>query len=48
LSLGSILRDGRYGRSGVPRYLLYGGSGEPIILLQILTAASVLEAVNKI
>ena len=37
----------QFGRSGVPLYLLYGGKGEPVILPQILTAASVLEALGK-
>ena len=38
----------QFGRSGVPLYLLYGGKGEPVILPQILTAASVLEALGKV
>jgi thiol:disulfide interchange protein DsbD len=38
----------QFGRSGVPLYLLYGGKGEPVILPQILTAASVLDAVDKV
>jgi len=38
----------QFGRSGVPLYLLYGGKGEPIILPQILTAASVLDALGKV
>jgi thiol:disulfide interchange protein len=37
---------GRFGRSGVPLYLLYGPEGEPEILPQILTPDSVIEAVN--
>jgi hypothetical protein len=37
-----------FGRSGVPLYLLYGGKGEPVILPQILTAASVLDALGKV
>jgi thiol:disulfide interchange protein DsbD len=36
----------RHGRSGVPLYLLYGPQGEPEILPQILTPATVIEAVN--
>jgi thiol:disulfide interchange protein len=38
----------QFGRSGVPLYLLYGGKGEPVILPQILTAASVLDALSKV
>ncbi len=38
----------QFGRSGVPLYLLYSGrGGEPIMLPQILTAASVLDAIGK-
>jgi thiol:disulfide interchange protein len=38
----------QFGRSGVPLYLLYAGRGaEPIMLPQILTAASVLDAIGK-
>jgi thiol:disulfide interchange protein len=36
----------RHGRSGVPLYLLYPPQGEPEILPQILTPATVIEAVN--
>ena len=38
----------QFGRSGVPLYLLYGGKGEPVILPQILTAGSVLDALGKV
>jgi thiol:disulfide interchange protein len=38
----------QFGRSGVPLYLLYGGKGEPVILPQILTASSVLDALGKV
>jgi thiol:disulfide interchange protein/DsbC/DsbD-like thiol-disulfide interchange protein len=38
----------RYGRSGVPLYLLYPGSGEPVVLPQILTAATVLKEIERI
>ena len=38
----------RFGRSGVPLYLFYSGRGEPVILPQILTAASVLDALGKV
>ena len=38
----------RFGRSGVPLYLLYSGKGEPVILPQILTAASVIDALGKV
>jgi thiol:disulfide interchange protein/DsbC/DsbD-like thiol-disulfide interchange protein len=38
----------QFGRSGVPLYLLYRGKGEPVILPQILTAASVLDALGKV
>jgi thiol:disulfide interchange protein DsbD len=38
----------QFGRSGVPLYLLYTGrGGEPVMLPQILTAASVLDAIGK-
>jgi len=38
----------QFGRSGVPLYLLYlGRGGEPVMLPQILTAASVLDAIGK-
>ena len=36
----------RFGRSGVPLYLLYPPEGEPEVLPQILTPASVIEAVS--
>jgi thiol:disulfide interchange protein DsbD len=38
----------QFGRSGVPLYLLYSGKGEPVILPQILTAGSVLDALGKV
>jgi thiol:disulfide interchange protein DsbD len=38
----------QFGRSGVPLYLLYTGrGGDPVMLPQILTAASVLDAIGK-
>jgi thiol:disulfide interchange protein len=37
----------RFGRSGVPLYLLYTGNGEPKLLPQILTAATVIDALGK-
>jgi thiol:disulfide interchange protein/DsbC/DsbD-like thiol-disulfide interchange protein len=37
----------QFGRSGVPLYLLYTGKGEPVVLPQILTPASVLDALGK-
>lgn len=37
-----------FGRNGVPLYLLYTGSGEPLILPQTLTTATVLDAINTI
>jgi thiol:disulfide interchange protein len=37
-----------FGRSGVPLYLLYDGSGSPTVLPQILTEAEVIEAVGKL
>jgi thiol:disulfide interchange protein len=37
----------QFGRSGVPLYLLYTGNGKPVVLPQILTAASVLDALGK-
>jgi thiol:disulfide interchange protein DsbD len=36
-----------HGRSGVPLYLVYGPSGEPQVLPQILTEAVVVDALNK-
>ena len=36
----------QFGRSGVPLYLLYTGKGAPLMLPQILTAASVLDALG--
>jgi thiol:disulfide interchange protein len=36
----------RFGRSGVPLYLFYRGKSEPLVLPQILTAATVVDAVN--
>jgi thiol:disulfide interchange protein DsbD len=38
----------RHGRSGVPLYLLYAGSGEPAVLPQILTPGLVLEALQAV
>jgi len=38
----------KFGRSGVPLYLLYDRTGTPAVLPQILTEATVLEAVGKI
>jgi thiol:disulfide interchange protein DsbD len=38
----------QYGRSGVPLYLLYSGKGDPVILPQLLTAATVLDALGKV
>jgi thiol:disulfide interchange protein DsbD len=38
----------RFGRSGVPLYLLYDKAGKPTVLPQILTEASVLAAIDKI
>ena len=38
----------KFGRSGVPLYLLYDKAGTPTVLPQILTEASVLEAVGNI
>jgi thiol:disulfide interchange protein len=38
----------KFGRSGVPLYLLYNKAGRPTVLPQILTQASVLSALGKI
>jgi len=38
----------KHGRSGVPLYLLYAGEGEPAVLPQILTPATVLAEVARI
>jgi thiol:disulfide interchange protein DsbD len=38
----------RHGRSGVPLYLLYAGADEPVVLPQILTAATVLQEIDRI
>ena len=37
-----------FGRSGVPLYLLYDGSGRPTVLPQILTESEVLDAVGRL
>jgi thiol:disulfide interchange protein/DsbC/DsbD-like thiol-disulfide interchange protein len=37
----------RHGRSGVPLYLLYAGGDEPVVLPQILTAATVLQEIDR-
>ncbi|MBV9553598.1 MAG: thioredoxin family protein [Alphaproteobacteria bacterium] len=37
-----------FGRSGVPLYLLYDGSGTPTVLPQILTEAEVIGAVSRL
>lgn len=36
------------GRSGVPLYLLYSGSGDPVVLPQILTEGVVLDELGKV
>jgi thiol:disulfide interchange protein DsbD len=38
----------RFGRSGVPLYLLYDRSGTPTVLPQILTEAAMIAAVGRI
>jgi thiol:disulfide interchange protein DsbD len=38
----------KHGRSGVPLYLLYAGDGEPAVLPQILTPATVLGEIDRI
>jgi thiol:disulfide interchange protein DsbD len=38
----------KFGRSGVPLYVLYRGDNEPVLLPQILTQSLVLEALEKI
>lgn len=38
----------KYGRSGVPLYLLYAGTGEPQVLPQILTEGTVLTALDAV
>jgi thiol:disulfide interchange protein DsbD len=38
----------KFGRSGVPLYVLYDGSGTPIVLPQILTENTVLSAVGRL
>ncbi|KAB2913710.1 MAG: thiol:disulfide interchange protein [Hyphomicrobiaceae bacterium] len=38
----------RHGRSGVPLYLLYAGTGEPVVLPQILTSAIVLDEIARV
>jgi thiol:disulfide interchange protein len=37
----------QFGRSGVPLYLYYDGKDAPVVLPQILTAATVLDAIGK-
>ena len=38
----------KHGRSGVPLYLLYSGTGEPQVLPQILTEGTVLAALEAV
>ena len=38
----------KHGRSGVPLYVLYAGGGEPVVLPQILTSATVLGELDRI
>jgi thiol:disulfide interchange protein len=38
----------KFGRSGVPLYVLYGASEEPIILPQVLTPDAIISAVEKV
>jgi thiol:disulfide interchange protein DsbD len=38
----------RHGRSGVPLYVFYAASGEPVVLPQILTAGTVLQEIDRI
>ena len=38
----------KHGRSGVPLYLLYTGDGEPAVLPQILTPATVLAEIDRL
>ncbi|HSR81329.1 MAG TPA: protein-disulfide reductase DsbD domain-containing protein [Hyphomicrobiaceae bacterium] len=38
----------KFGRSGVPLYLLFSGDGAPAVLPQLLTSATVLAAVSRI
>src|SRR5262245_48303463 len=38
----------KFGRSGVPLYVLYRGGGEPVVLPQILTQSLVLDALKQI
>jgi thiol:disulfide interchange protein len=38
----------RFGRSGVPLYLLYGGDGSATVLPQILTESGVIDAVSRL
>ena len=38
----------RFNRVGVPLYLLYGPSGEPVVLPQVLTPAGMIEAIESV
>ena len=38
----------KFGRSGVPLYLLYDRGGTPVVLPQILTEATILDAIGRI
>jgi len=38
----------KFGRSGVPLYLLYDRGGSPHVLPQILTEATILDAIGRI
>jgi thiol:disulfide interchange protein len=39
---------GRFDRAGVPLYLLYGPTGDPLVLPQLLTPAGMVEAIEAI
>jgi thiol:disulfide interchange protein DsbD len=38
----------RFDRAGVPLYLLYGPTGDPVVLPQLLTPATVVEEIEKV
>jgi len=38
----------RFDRAGVPLYLLYAPTGDPVVLPQLLTPATMVDAIEKV
>jgi thiol:disulfide interchange protein len=38
----------RFHRAGVPLYLLYGPTGDPVVLPQVLTPAAMVQEIEKV